>query len=112
MPRRKLKRWQAALLFYSIGYLIVFLFPSHGAPHFRYTGSDPDYEVWNFRFPIFTLIFDDRYGFFYGPGIFLAIAFLCLSSLMVVVPVVLAYYFFDRTKDTQSSKSLPAVDTK
>jgi|GEM_PF-3146864 len=46
--------------------MIDFL-PHFGAPHFRYTGSDPALPVWNIGWPLALFVFDPRNGFHVGP---------------------------------------------
>ncbi len=55
----------------SVGILLLVfsLFPTFGAPHFRYTGSDPSHHVWNLGWPLATCMFDPQSPpyFFVGP---------------------------------------------
>ena len=71
-------------------FLVIALFPHFGAPHFRYTGSDPNHDVWNLGVPIATCIYDSATtpNFFIGPLAYLyAIAavfgFMTLYAVMV-----------------------------
>ena len=58
----------ALLVCFSVMALLA-LMPYHGAPHFRYTGSDPVHHVWNLGWPITTCVFDAANPpyFFAGP---------------------------------------------
>jgi len=49
--------------------LVITLMPHWGAPHFRYTGSDPNHQVWNLGWPLTTCIYDAAHSphFFIGP---------------------------------------------
>jgi hypothetical protein len=64
--------------------------PHHGAPNFRYTGSDPSQAVWNFGWPIASVIYDSQNGLHFGPIILLVIPLqivgllLLLASLAVI----------------------------
>ncbi len=42
--------------------LITILFPSYGSPDFRYSGSDPNFDVWNYGWPFVFAIYDERFG--------------------------------------------------
>lgn len=55
--------------------LVVSLFPTFGAPHFRYTGSDPNRDVWNLGFPLAVVIYDPAMPphVFYGPEAFVVV---------------------------------------
>lgn len=61
--------------------LVVDLFPHHGPPHFRYTGSDPAYSVWNLGWPLAMFIYDPRSGLHVGPTVY----FVLLFQLLVVI---------------------------
>jgi hypothetical protein len=70
--------------------LVVDLFPHHGAPHFRYTGSDPAHSVWNLGWPLALFIYDPRSGMHVGPFAYLVLPFqlLVVAVTFVVVAVV------------------------
>lgn len=92
--------WHKKLLVLSIVYavlcLTVLLFPRHGSPEFRYTGSDPSYEVWNLGFPAACFIYDDRVGFAHGPSVYIAIVFLIMSMLFVLMPGFFFGHYLDK----------------
>ena len=48
------------LLILSSVFIVVDFWPTYGAPFFRYTGSNPDEQVWNLGFPIAWFIYDDN----------------------------------------------------
>ena len=49
--------------------------PTHGAPDFRYTGSDPAFDVWNFGWPLALAIYDSRFGIHFSPFLYLLVPF-------------------------------------
>ena len=55
-------RWPIWLSIYGIICFVLLCFPHHGPPNFRYTGSDPIFSVWNFGWPVATMIWDPRLG--------------------------------------------------
>lgn len=66
-PQERSKRVVLALWIVLAMLAIVNFLPHHGPPAFRYTGSDPSRDVWNFGWPIVMLIYDPRSGFHEGP---------------------------------------------
>ncbi len=66
---------------------LVDFVPYFGPPSFRYTGSDPAFKVWNFGFPLASVIFDSRNGLHVGPLVWLAVL---LQALLFVGLVVVA----------------------
>lgn len=79
----------ARFAFFGMGLLLVVmcLFPRHGPPDFRYTGSDPAIDVWNFGWPTATMIWDSRSGLHFAsisPS-FLLLAMYGFAMLVFVV---------------------------
>jgi hypothetical protein len=74
-----------------IGLLILIcvvadFFPRHGAPDFRYTGSDPTHQVWNLGWPIALTICDSASGIHLGPFLYVVVPFqVVLVSLVALV---------------------------
>ena len=52
---------------YAFACLLMDLFPRHGPPDFRYTGSDPAIAVWNLGWPLAEFIYDPLSGLHVGP---------------------------------------------
>jgi len=98
-------RWQ-----YVVGVLIVVcalvdLFPRHGAPWFRYTGSDPAVEVWNLGWPLVLLIFDPRSGLHIGPFFYVVVPF----QLVVISVIGVVFAFWTRhNKALQATAAAPS----
>ena len=66
----KLTRNQiVALIVLAVIFAVLVLMPHWGAPHFRYTGSDPEHNVWNLGWPLATCIYDSAHSphQFFGP---------------------------------------------
>lgn len=87
MKTRKIPRW---VLIYIVVCMLINLFPNYGAPNFRYSGSDPAVNVWNFGWPFASLIYDFRSGFHVGPGVVLIVLAqsLILGVLGAIITVV------------------------
>ncbi len=58
-----------ALIVLAAVFAILAFMPHWGAPHFRYTGSDPEHNVWNLGWPLATCIYDSVHSphLFVGP---------------------------------------------
>jgi len=80
-------RWNWPLVL-SLAYLAICLlldlFPTHGPPHFRYTGADPDFSVWNLGWPLAMFIYDPRIGFQMSPLAPLLIGFQLFVYFVIV----------------------------
>ena len=72
--------WKAAVAVFVLTCLIVDVFPHHGVPHFRDTGSDPAYPVWNLGWPLALFIYDPGNGLHVGPFAYVVLPFYCSSS--------------------------------
>lgn len=74
----------------SVLILAVSLFPTLGPPHFRYTGSDPNRNVWNLGYPLATVIYDPAVPphIFYGP-----VAFVVAMTLAFGYPAMYLVFF-------------------
>lgn len=59
--------WKIACGVYIAICAIIDFLPSYGAPHFRYTGSDPDIQVWNIGYPLAFFIYDPKFGLQIAP---------------------------------------------
>lgn len=69
MMFRLSRRQRIVFLCAAIAILIVAVFPTFGAPQFRYNGCDPEHHVWNLGWPVATCIYDavNSPHFFVGP---------------------------------------------
>jgi hypothetical protein len=65
------------------------IFPRHGAPDFRYTGSDPSHHVWNLGWPMAIAIYDSTSGIHFDPFAFVVVPVRVL--LVSLVALVLAF---------------------
>jgi hypothetical protein len=77
--------WKAAAIFLVLACLVVDVFPQHGTPHFRYTGSDPAHAVWNIGWPIALFIYDPRSGLHVGPMAYVMLPFQLLLVAVILV---------------------------
>lgn len=79
--------WKAAAIAFVLACLIVDFLPRHGPPHFRYTGSDPHYAVWNLGWPLALFIYDPRNAFHIGPFAYIVLPFqlVIVAAILVVV---------------------------
>ncbi len=82
--------------------------PHHGAPNFRYTGSDPSHAVWNFGWPIASFIYDSQYGLHFGPIILLVIA-LQIVGLLLLLAILAVTYIASRSLKKRQNKSCEAT---
>jgi len=82
---RSRKYWLIILGVYVAVCFVFGLFPHHGPPHFRYTGADPDFNVWNLGWPLATMIWDARSGLHIGP-----FAYVLFPALFVLGVAILA----------------------
>jgi hypothetical protein len=57
----------------ALAFVVIDCFPKFGAPHFRYTGSDPAHHVWNLGWPFVLAIYDSRSGLHFGPFVYAVI---------------------------------------
>jgi hypothetical protein len=81
LPRSWKRSWIGVAFYVGFCFILGF-FPTHGAPHFRYTGSDPSFPVWNLGWPIATMICDPRTGLHVGPFAY------ALFPMMILLGVV------------------------
>lgn len=61
-PSSQTRIWRHVAIGCLVAFVVMDLFPWHGAPYFRYTGSDPAYPVWNSGWPLALAIYDSRSG--------------------------------------------------
>jgi hypothetical protein len=68
-------------------FCLLDLIPRSGGPYFRYTGSDPEFKVWNLGSPLPLAIFDPRSGIHIGPfvDVIIPVQLLLIFSLAVIV---------------------------
>ncbi len=76
--------WKVAAVAFVLACLVVDFLPHHGVPHFRYTGSDPAYQVWNLGWPLALFIYNPRSGIHVGP-----FAYVVLPLQLFVAAVIL-----------------------
>ena len=72
--------------------LVLALMPHWRAPHFRYTGSNPEHHVWNLGWPLATCIYDSSHAphFFVGPFAY-AYAFVAILGFVLLYSVFVAW---------------------
>jgi hypothetical protein len=68
-----------------IAFAAMDFFTWHGAPYFRYTGSDLAYPVWNLGWPLAVGIYDSRSGIHIGPFLFAVVPFQALVLSLIAV---------------------------
>jgi hypothetical protein len=92
----------------AIGCLIAFavmdLFPRHGAPDFRYTGSDPAYHVWNLGWPLALAIYDSRSGIHIGPFLYVVVP---VQAVVVSLIAAAAFVFRKRHNPALQTTAAP-----
>lgn len=88
--------WRRVAFALIIICIIADIFPRHGAPDFRYTGSDPAVDVWNLGWPLVLSIFDPRSGIHVGPFFYVVIPF----QIAVISLVGLVFAFWTRHNKT------------
>src|SRR5689334_23309185 len=77
------RRTIAALV---IACAVMDLFPRHGPPDFRYTGSDPAHVIWNLGWPVALVIYDPQSGIHFGPFLYVVIPVqIVVLSLIILV---------------------------
>lgn len=64
--------------------LFTDLFPSYGAPQFRYTGSSPERDVWNLGWPLAMFVLDPNSGLHVGPLAFVALSIQLILALPLI----------------------------
>jgi len=79
------KKW-LEILFLGIAFFL-FLLPTYGSPYFSYTGSDPDHYVWNFGWPISSIIYDNERGFLVS-GFFIHLSLIVFTVGMLYLFVI------------------------
>lgn len=95
--------WKATAVAFVLACLVADVLPHHGAPHFRYTGSDPAYAVWNVGWPLALFIYDPRNGFHVGP-----FAYIVLPLQLFLVAVILAVRAVLRLHDPPTQRTATA----
>ena len=83
--------WRLVAAVFVFACAVVDLLPHHGAPYFRYTGSDPAYAVWNLGWPVALFIYDPRSGFHVGPFAYIMLPFQLLVVALVLVVMALKW---------------------
>ena len=84
-PNHSRWHWKSVVVAIVVVCLIVDLLPHHGAPDFRYTGSDPAHAVWDLGWPLALFIYDPRSGLHVSP---MACVMLLFQLLLVAVILV------------------------
>ena len=90
--------WLLAAALYLVVCATLDLFPRHGPPEFRYTGSDPAVAVWNLGWPIAQFIYDPRLGLQVGPTAWLVVDFQCLVFASGVAATLALRWFIRRRR--------------
>jgi len=103
LPSRKRRYWNGVAVAFVLACLIVDFRPHHGAPSFRYTGSDPAYPVWNLGWPLVLFIYDPRNGLHLAP-----IAYLVLPFQVFLVAVILLVMALRRRHDPPTQRTAMA----
>jgi hypothetical protein len=85
MPRSFLR--SKSIVAAVLGFALIDLFPRHGPPNFRYTGSDPAHEVWNLGWPMALAIYDPQSGIHLGPFLYVVVPLQVLFILPIAVTV-------------------------
>src|SRR5437899_6722755 len=75
--------WWRIAIACLVAFIAMDLFPWHGAPFFRYTGSDPAYPVWNLGWPLALAIYDSRSGIHMGPFLYAVVPFQALVLSLI-----------------------------
>jgi hypothetical protein len=91
LPNGGNRIWWRIAIGCLVAFVVVDLFPWHGPPFFRYTGSDPTYAVWNLGWPLALSIYDPRSGVHIGPFFYFAVPFQA-----VVLSLAAAVFLFRR----------------
>lgn len=89
MSLRRVKPWQLILLAYVGLCLLTLFIPNYGHPNFRYNGSDPNHDVWNFGFPLSSFIYDDRFGLIQSQLLPLILMGQAAFFIIVVAPILI-----------------------
>src|ERR1043166_6105600 len=92
--------WRRITVAFLITCAAVDLCPRHGAPDFRYTGSDPAHEVWNLGWPVALAIYDSQSGIHVGPFMYVVIP----VQAALVSPII-AFLFFQRRHNKALERS-------
>jgi ABC-type cobalt transport system substrate-binding protein len=77
------KRWIGGFIA-IVACLALDFFPSDGPPQFRYAGSDPSEPVWNFGWPLATVMWDPAQGLQIGPFAYLLFSLQLLIGVAVI----------------------------
>ena len=107
----RLTRLQMIALFCLIGCAILLAFMPHaGAPHFRYSGSDPAHHVWNLGWPLATCIYDPATSPYLFVGPFAAV--LSVTAIVGCVSVYGAFAMWNNRRLFQTKMEMkePAAD--
>lgn len=108
MPRSQplFTLWRFIALTFVIACLVADLLPRHGAPDFRYTGSDPAHEVWNLGWPVALAIVDSQSGIHFGPFLYVVVPVQVVFALIIV-----AILLFQRrhNKALQATAAAPSA---
>jgi hypothetical protein len=99
--------WMGLAALYLLACLATDSFPRHGPPDFRYTGSDPNFPVWNLGWPMALLIYDSRSGFHDGPTEIPVIIFEFLVLALGVVALIVLHLL---RKERHVARSFPIED--
>lgn len=102
-PGGQARFWWRIAIGCLIAFAVVDLFPRHGPPDFRYTGSDPSYHVWNLGWPLALTIYDSRSGIHIGPFLYVVVPFQA-----VVVSLIAAAAFLIRKRHNPALQATAA----
>ena len=72
-----------------IAFAVMDLLPRHGAPYFRYTGSDPANHLWNLGWPLALAVYDSRSGIHVGPFVYAVVPSQALVVSLVAAATIL-----------------------
>jgi hypothetical protein len=83
---RTLLSWKFIAVAFVVICAVLDIFPRHGPPYFRFTGSDPAQQVWNIGWPIALGIYAPGSGLHLSPFFF---AVLCVQAAIGLIGLII-----------------------
>ena len=85
-------------ILYVVACIVLDLIPNYGPPNFRYTGSDPSQNVWNFGWPLVSMIYDPHHGIQFGPLTAILVVLQVIGALMICTSGIVIRFLFRQKK--------------
>ena len=97
--KMKNKKFFNLIILLTLLFIIIDLFPTYGAPDFRYTGSSPQHLIYNLGLPYALFIIDFKHSQFIFIGPF---AYIILPVQISIIGLLALFHAIMKTRLVQN----------